>query len=306
MVLTAGLGTRLDPLTRLVAKPAVPVGRRTLIEHGLTWLRGQHVNDVVMNLHHRPETITGILGDGAHLGMTIRYSWERVILGSAGGPRRALSLSRADRVLIVNGDTLCRIELRPMLEFHVQSGAQVTLALMPNPAPDHYNGIVLDEQKRVCGVIPKGQATRDTWHFVGVQIADAHVFARLADGVPAETVAGIYLDMIAEQPGAVRGWPIDVPFMDVGTPRDYLRVALAHADAGDVPERLSGSVVWPDARVPADAELHDCIVAGPVVLPSGLRATGSVLVPASVVRPGEKVAVTGQVAVFPMDGPRLD
>ena len=73
IVLTAGLGTRLDPITRLVAKPAVPVGGRTLIEHVLEWLRGQQVFDVVLNLHHRPETITAALGDGSHLGMRARY-----------------------------------------------------------------------------------------------------------------------------------------------------------------------------------------------------------------------------------------
>lgn len=300
IVLTAGLGTRLDPITRLVAKPAVPVGFRTLIEHVLGWLRTQGVSNVVLNLHHRPETITAVLGDGAHLGVHVRYSWEDPILGSAGGPRRALSLLDVGRVLIVNGDTLCRIALGPMLEFHERTGAAVTVAVMPNPAPDRYNGIVLDEQQRVSGVIPKGRATRDTWHFVGVQIVNAGVFSRLADGVPAESIAGIYLDMIAEQLGSVRAWPIDVPFVDVGTPRDYLRVALDYAVA-DVPERLSGSVIWPDARVPQDAELHDCIVAGAVTLPSGFRSTGAVLVPAAVVRPDEKVPTTGQVAVFPLD-----
>src|SRR5438045_3465932 len=106
IVLTAGLGTRLDPLTRLVAKPAVPLGRLTLIEHVLAWLRGQGVTDLVLNLHHRPETITGVLGDGAHLGLRIRYSWEDRVLGSAGGPKRAPSILPDDRVLIVNGDTL--------------------------------------------------------------------------------------------------------------------------------------------------------------------------------------------------------
>jgi len=96
LVLTAGLGTRLDPLTRLVAKPAVPLGDRTLIERVLLWLREQQVTDVALNLHFRPETITAIVGNGRQLGLQVRYSWERHILGSAGGPRHALSLLDAE------------------------------------------------------------------------------------------------------------------------------------------------------------------------------------------------------------------
>ena|SRR5690348_8544556 len=105
LVLSAGFGTRLDPITRIVAKPAVPLGERTLVERVLEWLAGFGVDEVVVNLHHLPATITGVLGDGRHLGLSVRYSWEQPILGSAGGPRRALPLLSSDPVLVVNGDT---------------------------------------------------------------------------------------------------------------------------------------------------------------------------------------------------------
>src|SRR5262245_38631355 len=133
LVLTAGLGTRLDPLTRLVAKPAVPVGGRTLVERVLEWLQRQGARELVLNLHHRPETITGVVGDGAHLGVRVRYSWEHPLLGSAGGPRHALPLLDAPTFLVVNGDTLCEIDLAPMIETHERSGALATLALVSNP-----------------------------------------------------------------------------------------------------------------------------------------------------------------------------
>ena len=95
LVLTAGLGTRLDPITRLLAKAAVPLGGVTLIERVLGYLVSQGVTDVVLNLHHRPETIAAVVGDGAHIGpqgLRVRYSWEPRLLGSAGGPRHALPL----------------------------------------------------------------------------------------------------------------------------------------------------------------------------------------------------------------------
>ena len=86
LLLTAGLGTRLRPLTYARAKPAVPVNGEPLVRRILKWLTGHGIRDVVLNLHHRPETIAAVTGDGADLGIRIRYSWEQPVLGSAGGP----------------------------------------------------------------------------------------------------------------------------------------------------------------------------------------------------------------------------
>src|SRR5215472_6645770 len=158
LVLAAGLGTRLDPLTRLRAKPAVPLGDRTLIERIVAHLARQGVDQIVVNLHHRPETLTAVLGDGRQLGVRVRYSWEREILGSAGGVRRALPLLDAETVLVVNGDTLCEFPIGPLVEAHDRSNADVTLAVVANPAPDQYNGLVADADRRLIGFRPKGPA----------------------------------------------------------------------------------------------------------------------------------------------------
>ena len=92
LVLTAGLGTRLQPLTYLRAKAAVPVNGETLARRAVRWLVSQGVADLVLNLHHRPETITASVGDGSDMSARVRYSWEQPLLGSAGGPRHALPL----------------------------------------------------------------------------------------------------------------------------------------------------------------------------------------------------------------------
>ena len=149
LILSAGIGSRLDPLTRLVAKPVVPLAGRTLIERVIGWLTTAGVTDVVINLHHRPETIAAVVGDGSSLGVRVRYSWEPTILGSAGGPRHALPLLDADTFLIVNGDTLVDFALTPMIAQHEARGADVTVAVVPNPRPDHYHGMALDGDDRV-------------------------------------------------------------------------------------------------------------------------------------------------------------
>ena len=307
LVLTAGLGTRLDPITRLVAKAAVPVAGRTLIERVLGWLASQRVTDVVLNLHHRPETITAIVGDGSHLGLRVRYSWEMPLLGSAGGPRHALELLESDTFFIVNGDTLCDVSLNALAAAHESSDASVTMALVPNPAPDRYNGLTLDELDRVSGAVPRGEAN-DTWHFTGVQVANASVFAGLPDGVPAESVHGVYKPLMRPGPGAVHAYRVTSTFFDIGAPSDYLRTAMAlghgaaieHGAAIAPGARVDRSLVWAGATIGAHAVIEDCIVTG-VNVPSGFQARQSVLVPASLSQPGDAARVTGEIACYPLD-----
>jgi NDP-sugar pyrophosphorylase family protein len=312
LLLTAGLGTRLDPLSRLVAKAAVPLAGLTLAERALLWLHREGVRDVVLNLHHRPDTITRVVGDGAALGLRVRYSWEQPILGSAGGPRHALDLLDSDPILLANGDTLCDLPLAPMAEAHTRTGAAVTMALVPNPAPDRYNGVQLDDEDRIVGFVPAGQA-QGTWHFIGIQLARRAVFAGLPDGVPAESVHGVYRDLLRTAPGSLRAWRVAQPFVDVGTPADYLRAALAlgaaapdasviDADARvDESAVVRSSVVWPGARVGAGVRVERCIVAGPVSLSNGFRAEGAVIVPAAVRRESDRAAIQDDAAVFPLE-----
>ena len=310
LVLSAGLGTRLDPLTRLLAKPAVPVAGRTLIERVLDWLRRQGVRDVVINLHHRPDTMTAIVGDGAHLGLRARYSWEASPLGSAGGPRRALPLLPGTFV-IANGDTLCEMDLPAMVAAHERRGAAVTLAVVPNRSPERYNGLVADAEQRVCGFAPKGQA-QGTWHFVGIQVVSAGVFEPLEDGVPRETVAGIYRERVADGKRDIHVYPVNARFVDVGTPRDYLdAVRLYDAEqphpggivtdgsrAFGTEPAVRRSVIWAGSVIEPGADLDECIVAG-VRVPASVTARRATLVPASVVRPGESVEIVGDMAMFP-------
>lgn len=317
LVLAAGLGTRLDPLTRLVAKPAVPLGGRTLIARVLDWLHRERVRDVVLNLHARPETITADVGDGARWAMRVRYSWEQPhVLGSAGGPRHALPLlapgSPAGSFLIVNGDTLCEIDLAPMIAAHHARGAAVTLAVAPNPAPDRYNGIAADTRGCVTGFVPKGRA-EGSWHFVGIQIARADVFAPLEDNVAAETVAGIYRDKVAAGARDLFVWPVTSTFLDVGTPRDYLDAALGWADATttstiepgatiDPSARVRRSVVWSGAQIGPRADLDRCIIATGAVVPADFHGANAVLMPASSIRDGDRVDRRDGLAVFAIQG----
>jgi NDP-sugar pyrophosphorylase family protein len=290
LVLTAGLGTRLRPLTYARAKAAVPVVGVPLVTRILRWLRAHDISEAVLNLHHRPETLTRIVGEGRDLGMSVRYSWEQPILGSAGGPRRALPLIERDPFLIVNGDTLTDVDLHALWQEHVGSGATVTMALVPNPAPDKYGGAVVDAEGWVTGFTRRGSAER-SFHFIGAQVATHAAFSLVPEGMAGESVLGVYPIMMRERPHVVRAYISQASFLDIGTPRDYVDTNVTIAgEEGIEPwthgarvriaasARVTRSILWDDVTIDEEATLDECVVTDGVSIPAGARFARSAIV----------------------------
>jgi len=292
LVLTAGLGTRLRPLTLVRAKPAVPIAGEPLIRRIIRWLRGAGISDLVLNLHHLPETIASVVGDGSDLDVGVRYSWEQpVVLGSAGGPRRALPLLGSGTFLIVNGDTLTDVDLPRLIAAHEASDALVTFALVPNDQPQKYGGVVLDAGSRVTGFARSGASGRrsdeaGSYHFIGVQVAEPAAFEGLPDHTPMNSIGDVYDRLIAQQPGSIRGFVTRAAFWDVGTIADYWNTSAALG--GSAPARgqntrvaptasTGSSILWDDVEVGAHAVLDECIVTDGVVVPDGARHRRAVL-----------------------------
>lgn len=316
LVLTAGLGTRLRPLTAHRAKPSLPVARQPLVARILAGLAARGVIDAVLNLHHHADSVTAVVGDGSPFGMRVRYSLEPELLGSAGGPRHALPLVDADPFLIINGDTLTDVDLSAMMDAHGRAGARVTMAVIANPAPDHYGGIDVDAQGVASGFITaaawRARHARDPgapvpWHFIGVQVAHRDVFDGLPDNQPAETVRGIYRALLASQPGAVQIFESATDFADIGTPAQYHRAALAYA-RGD-----AAQLVAPDAAVHPTADVRDtivleravigararlarCIVCDTTQVPAGYDDSDAILAPAAWVDAAPGGVRTGALA----------
>jgi NDP-sugar pyrophosphorylase family protein len=290
LVLTAGLGTRLRPLTDVRAKPAVPVAGVPIVARIIEWLARQHVTELVLNLHHLPETLAGRVGDGTDLGVQVRYSWEQPeVLGSAGGPRRALPMLGSDTFFLVNGDTMTDLALEPLADAHRKSGALVTMALVPNQEPDRYGGIRLTSDGRFSGFVSRGANATGSFHFIGVQAAHASAFSAVADGRVAN-VHGVYEALAASDPGSIRGYLCDAAFWDIGTGADYWKTHAALL--GDKPPeraygrrarinpaaRVSRSILWDDVEVQARAVVEDCIVTDGVTVPAGSTYRRSILV----------------------------
>jgi NDP-sugar pyrophosphorylase family protein len=304
LVLAAGLGTRLRPLTDVRAKAAVPVNGEPLITRVLRWLAAHRVTDLVVNLHHRPESIARVVGDGAALGVRVRYSWEQPVLGSAGGPRHALPLlvdGGLRTFLLVNGDTVTDLAIEALLTAHAAAGALVTMAVIPNPRPERYGGVLVAADGAVTGFTRRGTAG-PSFHFIGVQAVEPAVFADLPDGEPEESVNVVYPRLLARAPGSIRAFVCRAQFRDIGTPADCLDTALALA-ATEGPRlagarcrvsnraRLTRTVLWDDVEIEDEVELVDCIVADGVRVPAGLRAARRAIVAAGTRPPMSDEAV---------------
>ncbi len=320
LILAAGLGTRLAPLSAIRAKAALPVAGEAIIRHQVRWLAAAGVRHVIVNLHHLPATVAAVLGHGDDLGVTVRYSWEGQVLGSAGGPRQAFDLVDTERLLVVNGDTITDLDLPALVAEHARTQPLVTMAATRAARPG-YNALLVNDAGCLTGVIRVGEtlatgpSAQHAVHFMGVQVLERRACADVPPGTPAETVKWLYPRLLARDPSSVRVWRRDAAFHDVGTPAEYLRTAQTIAaqlgrplDRGtgvrvDPSAQVLRSVLWNDVHVGAGAALTDCVVGDGVVVPPGLRLANAAVVRRDSQPPGAPGVTHGDLLAVPFTAP---
>ncbi|HEY6101555.1 MAG TPA: sugar phosphate nucleotidyltransferase, partial [Anaeromyxobacter sp.] len=297
MVLCAGLGTRLRPLTEVVPKPAVPVCGVPLVRWNLALLAGAGASRAVVNVHHLPRAMAAAAVEAAAAaGLPLAVSKEPVIAGTGGALREARALlAGAGEIVLVNGDVLFDVDLAAALAAHRRSGALATMVLLPMPPGARYATVDVDgggRVRRIAGRFGPGGDGLVPWHFSGVHVLDAAIL----DHVPHEPFEcdvnrHVYPPLMER--GLVRGLVASGYWNDLGTPRRYLAANL-DVLAGRVPrDRFPGveparagpgTVVEPGAAVAADAVLGaGCLV------PAGASVRRAVLWDGTALSPGEVV-----------------
>ncbi|HVF58987.1 MAG TPA: NDP-sugar synthase [Thermoanaerobaculia bacterium] len=302
VVLAAGLGLRLRPLTESVPKPLLPVAGLPVLGHTLARLAELGCEAVAINLHYLPDAIRGWFGDSFR-GLPITWSEEPEVLSTLGAlaPLRDF-LRPADLVLLINGDSLCRWPLRKLLRRHRASGADSTLLLTRRADPARFGGGVgIDGEGRVVSFRAGGPVAGEAAaHHV---FAGAHVFApSLVAGVEArhaDIVADLYQPMLAE------GRPIATlltarPWHDLGTPQRYLEGVLETV-RGRWPRPLPRSWVAPEASLGAGAWLRDAAVETGAAVGPGARIERSLLLPGA--RVGEGCVLREAIVGFGVELP---
>ncbi len=239
LVLAAGLGTRLRPLTDHTPKPLLPVRGVPILGHTLAQLAAIGCEAAAVNLHHLGDQIRQRFGD-AHAGMPLTWSEEPELLGTLGAlhPLKEF-LAPADLVLLVNGDSLCRWPLRKLIRRHLAGGTQATLLLTSRPDPAAFGGGVgIDRAGRILSFRPgdpeRGEVVR-RYVFAGAHVLSPRLLSRVGPG-RSDSVRDLYMPMLGE------GEPIGAlihggRWHDLGTPQRFLDAVLDCARA-DWPERL--------------------------------------------------------------------
>jgi NDP-sugar pyrophosphorylase family protein len=224
MVLAAGQGTRLRPLTDTKPKALVPVNGRPMIEYSLLLLRHYGIRDVVINLHHHGEQIENRLADGSQLGLQISYSIEPELLDTGGGLLKAKRFLQNDTFIVVNTDVLIDLHLDELLEFHQKQRAAATLVLRPDRDADRYGSMDIDERDRICRFLETRMPTQSPGPirklmFTGVQVLEPKVFDYMDSETGAHkfsTTRQTYPRMLADgQP--LYGFCFDGFWQDLGT-----------------------------------------------------------------------------------------
>jgi mannose-1-phosphate guanylyltransferase len=282
MVLAAGLGVRMRPLTLLRAKPVLPVLNRPLLHWTLERLARHGVTDVVVNLHHLPDTVKEAVGDGSAFGLRIRYSFEETILGRGGGPRLVRDFFGSEPFLLVNGDVVFDFNLSRLVARHEAEKARVTLALRPNPDPRTYGPVVTDSEGRIRSVAGRPRVSRGTVSlFTGVQVLDPALLDRLPAGV--SDILDLYGPLV-ETGEMLLGVRVRGTWYDFGAPSLYLQAQL---------EMLKGRkrvrLVHPTARVDDGARVLRAVVGAKARIGAGAIVERSVVWEDAVVEPGARV-----------------
>lgn len=312
MILAAGYGTRLWPLTIDRAKPAIPFMNRPLVGYVAAYLAGYGFRDVVVNLHHRPESVREALGDGSDFGVRLHYVEEPEILGTGGAIDNARTLLDTDSTsafVVVNGKLATDIDLSAALETHRRERALATLVLQPNPARERYS-VVHTQGGLVTGFggysKPDDDGDDAPLMFTGIQVLDRRIFDFIPHGeggrsIFSHTVTDVYLPAI-KRGERVAAHVAEGYWYELSTVRRYLdtNVALVKMSKEgayvvkdetatvEVGASVEESVLWEGAHVEAGARVRRSVLGAGVRVPRGEVFENVAVVRASLVEGEER------------------
>jgi NDP-sugar pyrophosphorylase family protein len=291
MILAAGFGTRLFPLTIDRTKPAIPFLGKPLVGYVAEYVARYGFRDVVVNLHHQPESVKSALGDGSHFGVNIQYTIETPeILGTSGALDNARHLLKNETFLIINGKIITDIDIAAAVETHRKTGALATMVLKPNAKRERFTEVIIEDGFiKEFGNFPEplseGQtqhAARSTQHsplmFTGIHILEPRVFEYIPRGVYSDIIPSVYNPAI-QNGEKIAAHVTEANWFELSTIPRYLDISLAMMKNINVIQgdncRISpaanifNSIIWDDVSVGAGANLNRTIIGDGVRIKSG-------------------------------------
>lgn len=248
MIMAAGLGTRLYPLTGLTSKPMVPILNRPVMQHMLHLLRRHGVREVAANLHYHPDKIRTYFGDGRPFGLSLRYNLEEELLGTAGGVGAFRDFLGDGTFLVVSGDGLTDIDVSAFLEAHRRGGGIATLAVKEVDDPSLYGVVVAGEEGRITGFQekPPAEEALSHWCNTGIYAFEPEIFEYVRPGTFVDWAKDVFPALLEAGVPFYR-WALDGYWNDVGNIEEYRRSnfdALLGRVRIHIPGRVISDRVW--------------------------------------------------------------
>jgi mannose-1-phosphate guanylyltransferase len=296
ILLAGGQGTRLRPLTLDTPKPVVPIFDRPFLTYQIDLLKQvPEIDEVVLSLNYQPEAIAAVFGDGAALGIQIRYVVEPQPLGTAGGIKFA-ARGLEGPIVVFNGDVLTSIDLGAVIRLHRERQARATIVLTPVDNPSAFGLVETDGRQNIKRFLEKPKPEEITTNRInaGIYVLEPDTFDRIPDGV-SWSIERKYFPSLIERGETFLAFDYTGYWIDIGTPQKYLQV---HHDIlnGTFPAAPFRDEPAPRACVSPRAHIHDgatiespCFVADDAVVEAGAR-----IAPLSVVGQGARIE-TGAV-----------
>lgn len=234
ILLAAGFGTRLKPLTNTTPKALLPVGGVPLIYYPLSRLKAAGLTEIVINLHHLGDLIEKKLGDGRPWGLKIRYSWERILLGTGGGIKKSARLCGSYPLLVINSDVLFDFSLQDLMAFHRSRGGIATMMVRHRPPDSPHTPITMKGERIVhmdTDRVSAPAASDKRFFFTGIQILEEPLIRQLPEGFSSIIQEG-YQRALARG-DVLHGLIQDGYWNDLGTP-DRLQEAERDVISGRV------------------------------------------------------------------------
>jgi NDP-sugar pyrophosphorylase family protein len=292
IVLSAGYGTRLWPLTEDRTKPAIPILGKPLVGYVAEYLARYGIDEIVVNLHHRPESVRRALGDGTRFGVKLHYVEEPVILGTSGALDNTREFFERETFVVVNGKIITDIDLNAALETHRTQNALATLVLLPNIRRERFS-VVETEGGRVKGFggMPV-ESDSEPLMFTGIQILEPRIFEYIPRGVFSHSTTDVYPQAIAKGE-VVAAHVASGKWRELSTLKRYLDISVELLkesgktyDAGanaSISGTVTDSILWDNVQVADGAHVNRAVLADNVKIPAGEVIENAVVVPRSLV-----------------------
>jgi NDP-sugar pyrophosphorylase family protein len=297
MILAAGEGTRLRPLTLTLPKPLVPVAHTPLLVRTVALLQTQGISQIAVNLYHKPEAIR------AHFGDCLAYSNEAQLLGTAGGVKRLAGFLDTT-FIVLYGDNLYDFKIAPLLAAHRAKNALATIATFESPNPTACGLVVTDSKGRVTRFQekPKPSEVFTNTANAGVYILEPEVLESIPEGIACDFGNDIFPNLLEQMPGRIVALPLGGYLRDTGTPENYRQANWdllergepgVHPHAQVSPEAtLTGrNVIGEGCQIAEKAQLSESILWEGCQIGTGAQVQGAILGRGVIVGPGVVVPV---------------